>query len=30
LRNFASVEFQGKEVLSLRDALRCSTHPSIR
>ncbi len=24
------MEFQGKEVLSLRDAQRCSTHPSIR
>ncbi len=30
LRNSASVEIQGKEVLSLRNTLRCSTHPSIR
>jgi hypothetical protein len=30
LRNSASVEFQGKGVLSLWDAQRCSTHPSIR
>ncbi len=30
LRNSASVEFQGKEVLSQWDALHPSTHPSIR
>ncbi len=29
-RNTASVEIQGQEVLSLQDALRCSTHLSIR
>ncbi len=30
LRNSASMEIQGKEVLSQQDALCCSTHPSIR
>ncbi len=30
LRNSASMEFQGQEVLSLRDNLRCSTHVNIR
>ncbi len=29
-RNSASVEFQGQEVLSLWDALHCSTHLNIR
>jgi hypothetical protein len=28
VRSSASVEFQGQEVLSLQDALRCSTHTS--